>query len=31
MRTILIGLIAAGFVSLIGLGLRPYRRSEVPG
>jgi NitT/TauT family transport system permease protein len=28
---ILIGLIAAGFVSLIGLGLRPYRRSEVPG
>ena len=27
---ILIGLIAAGFVSLIGLGLRPYRRSEAP-
>ena len=28
---ILIGLAAAGFVTLIGLGLRPYRRSEVPG
>jgi NitT/TauT family transport system permease protein len=27
---VLIGLIAAGFVSLIGLGLRRYRRSETP-
>jgi NitT/TauT family transport system permease protein len=25
-----IGLVAAGFVSLLGLALRPYRRSEVP-
>ena len=27
---IAIGLVAAGFVSLIGLSLRRYRRSEVP-
>jgi NitT/TauT family transport system permease protein len=26
-----IGLVAAGMVALIGLALRPYRRSEVPG
>jgi NitT/TauT family transport system permease protein len=25
-----VGLVAAGFVSLLGLALRPYRRSEVP-
>ena len=27
---ILVGLVAAGFVSLIGLVLKPYRRSEAP-
>jgi NitT/TauT family transport system permease protein len=27
---IAVGLVAAGFVALIGLALRPYRRSEVP-
>ena len=25
-----VGLVAAGFVSLLALALRPYRRSEVP-
>jgi NitT/TauT family transport system permease protein len=28
---VLVGLVAAGFVTLIGLALRPYRRMEVPG
>lgn len=28
--SVLVGLVAAGFVSLIGLALRPYRRSEAP-
>jgi NitT/TauT family transport system permease protein len=27
---IAVGLVAAGFVSLIGLALKPYRRSEIP-
>jgi NitT/TauT family transport system permease protein len=27
---ILVGLVAAGFVTLIGLALKPYRRTEVP-
>jgi NitT/TauT family transport system permease protein len=31
MGAIAIGLVAAGFVALFGLFLRPYRRSEVPG